>query len=128
MLIYEQGELSRYILLASTKTFILLLQFIVLLRQVILNPKLRKKGNRTAFFFEGCLRWDSYFHCGVSQSIEDYFVPLYLFLLYAYYLNGCALFCNCLICKSLVSKEKIFVFLVPKVLGFQQVLAKLIYC
>ncbi|CBI36285.3 hypothetical protein VitviT2T_013604 [Vitis vinifera] len=27
---------------------------------VILNPKLRKKGNRTAFFFEGCLSVDGF--------------------------------------------------------------------
>lgn len=29
---------------------------LVLLRQVIFNPKLKKKSNRTALFFEGCLR------------------------------------------------------------------------
>ncbi|RRT43006.1 hypothetical protein BHE74_00009300 [Ensete ventricosum] len=28
----------------------------VLIRQVIVNPKLKKKSNKTAFFFEGCLR------------------------------------------------------------------------
>lgn len=30
------------------------------MRQVILNPKLKKKGNRTAFFFEGCLSVDGF--------------------------------------------------------------------
>lgn len=29
---------------------------LVLLRQVIFNPKLKKKSNRTGLFFEGCLR------------------------------------------------------------------------
>lgn len=44
---------------------------LVMLRQVILNPKLEKKSNRTALFFEGCLR------CGNDQLFVFVFFLCY---------------------------------------------------
>lgn len=41
----------------SLRSVTLIHHSLVLMRQVIVNPKLEKKSNRTALFFEGCLRY-----------------------------------------------------------------------
>lgn len=50
------------------------LSYVIHLLQVILNPILKKKGDRTALFFEGCLRYETEFpDSDVSNQQQDCF-------------------------------------------------------